>query len=166
MPNEEYNDDLYVVTESTTRIWALWLLRVTIIFTVPHIISLSDLYSNSYPVKSIWIQYHESRNNSSKVMTIKNTKTNLMMLLCLFFALISCLFPFSTLSVVSNASSYSRSVTEACELSWVISSLCKEEISRRAFSAVLRILIISFEMILYLIQSLFESFYHWMILLL
>jgi hypothetical protein len=55
-------------------------------------------------------------------------------LLCRSLALTSCLFPFSTLSVVSNASSYIRSVRDACDVSCVISSFCRAEISSNAFS--------------------------------
>jgi hypothetical protein len=67
-------------------------------------------------------------------MTNRNTRTNLVVLLCRCLALTSCLFPFSTLSVVSNASSYNRSVRDACELNCVISSFCSAEISNKASS--------------------------------
>lgn len=67
-------------------------------------------------------QYQASRNNSNSVITSRNTSTNLVVLLCRCLALTSCLFPISTLSVVSIASSYKRSVREACDVNCVMSS--------------------------------------------
>ena len=60
-----------------------------------------------------WYQYHASRNSNSNVIINRNTSINFVVLLCLCRARISCLFPFSTLSVVSSASSYNRSVKAA-----------------------------------------------------
>ena len=100
--------------------WTIWL-WITNIFTAP--MTLSP-----------WDQYHASRNNNNIVITSRNTSTNLVVLLCRSLALTSCLFPFSTLSVVSNASSYNRSVRDACDVSCVISSFCRAEISSNAFS--------------------------------
>src|SRR5271170_5176590 len=117
-------------------------------------------------------QYHASRNNNNIVITSRNTNTNLVVLLCRCLALTSCLFPFSTLSVVSNASSYNRSVSDACDVNCVISSFCRAEISSNAFSVPL-ISLTKYAKnkefwernILYLVHCPFKSFQHGIVFL-